>query len=180
MWTSLLSLLMTIAISLKTLWGLFLLIVPVCCIGAGLLFLKKSPEEKINKYLYKLIKKKGKIEDVKAYLKVFENSNDFNIKKKEFETEKFKEDLIETVSDSSYKIKMAEMDYRAALKRNNKKEPQVNITLIDDEQEESNVERLGDALPLIARMIKENKKVVITGTNLENEEKTNENTLNDD
>lgn len=125
--------------------------------------LKETKQYKKYKKLYDIIKNKGKIKEVEAYLTVFEKNEKYEEEKRQYKLQESKKDLSEFVQHSSYEITYLERKRNelAGKPDNLLSAPENPIKIIDEKGAEHYYSGLGTALPLIARMI-ENNKVKIT------------------
>lgn len=157
-----------------------LYIIPIIGVPFAISSFINLKEERLYNRLYKSIKKQGMLEDVKDCLKQYQLSEEFLRDKEKYELEESKNELNRHIDDYSYHIHCLEHNYNVRKGTDYHSTQQERIEIVDDNKK-TYVEHLGQAMPLIAKMLQQNKNLKIISSNepLKKEcEKTNENGTN--
>ena len=126
---------------------------------------KWSTENELYDSLYKKIKKSGKLEDLKAYMKVYENSPNFNKEKESFELREAKNNLDESIDKASRDLWWEEHRYNALAHSTNGKPIPTSrdqITIEDEDGEIYNFANFASSIRLITKMIERNNKILVS------------------
>lgn len=145
-----------------SLWGLLVLIFTAIPFGIALFQFRGDEKSRLYNTLYKKIKKRGDLEDLKAYMKVYEQSAEFHEDKKRYEYNKSKRELDKAIDDASRDIEEKEREKAHLSKVAEVEENEERLIVVADELGTvRNCDKLGTALPLIAKMLERYKKIEV-------------------